>query len=106
MTRAISGIVFLAASILRMKRDVRCILAATTVLALVLAGSPRVPASQTSNGGLQFHPLTWLGFGGAEFGRYAHQASKIEQIAIAERVLAIQGPGAWPNCFEPLPFHF
>jgi len=58
------------------------------------------------DGGLQFHPLTWLGFGGAEFGRYAHQASKIEQIAIAERVLAIQGPGAWPNCFESLPFHF
>ncbi len=58
------------------------------------------------DGGLQFHPLTWLGFGGAEFGRYAHQASRIEQIAIAERVLAIQGPGAWPNCFESLPFHF
>lgn len=58
------------------------------------------------DGGLQFHPLTWLGFGGAQFGRYAHQASRIEQIAIAERVLAIQGPGAWPNCFESLPFHF
>ena len=58
------------------------------------------------DGGLQFHPLTWLGFGGAQFGRYAHQASKIEQIAIAERVLAIQGPNAWPNCFESLPFHF
>lgn len=58
------------------------------------------------DGGLQFHPVTWLGFGGAEFGRYAYQASKIEQIAIAERVLAIQGPGAWPNCFESLPFHF
>ena len=58
------------------------------------------------DGGLQFHPVTWLGFGGAEFGRYAYQASKIEQIAIAERVLAIQGPNAWPNCFESLPFHF
>ena len=58
------------------------------------------------DGGLQFHPLTWVGFGGAEFGRYAHQASRIEQIAIAERVLAIQGPSAWPNCFESLPFHF
>ena len=58
------------------------------------------------DGGLQFHPLTWLGFGGAQFGRYAYQASKIEQIAIAERVLAIQGPNAWPNCFESLPFHF
>ena len=58
------------------------------------------------DGGLQFHPVTWLGFGGAEFSRYAYQASKTEQIAIAERVLAIQGSKAWPNCFEPLPFHF
>jgi Transglycosylase-like domain len=56
------------------------------------------------DGGLQFLPSTWIGFGGGEFARYAYQASKKEQIAMAERVLAIQGPQAWPNCFEPLPF--
>jgi hypothetical protein len=56
------------------------------------------------DGGLQFLPSTWIGFGGGELARYAHQATKTEQIAIAERVLAIQGPKAWPNCFEPLPF--
>lgn len=55
------------------------------------------------DGGLQFDPITWIEFGGAEFARYAYQASKIEQIAVAERVLIIQGPGAWPNCFTPLP---
>lgn len=54
------------------------------------------------DGGLQFDPLTWIGFGGAEFARYAHQATKHEQITVAERVLAIQGPKAWPVCFSPL----
>lgn len=54
------------------------------------------------DGGLQFDPPTWIGFGGAEFARYAFEATKKEQITIAERVLAIQGPRAWPNCFRPL----
>jgi hypothetical protein len=54
------------------------------------------------DGGLQFDPPTWIGFGGAEFARYAFDATKKEQITIAERVLAIQGPKAWPNCFTPL----
>lgn len=58
------------------------------------------------DGGLQFLPSTWIGFGGGAFARYAHQASKKQQIAVAERVLAIQGPRAWPNCFEPLPVDF
>jgi hypothetical protein len=54
----------------------------------------------TYDGGLQFHPMTWLGYGGSRYSRYAWQASPEEQIAIAERVLADQGPGAWPNCFQ------
>jgi hypothetical protein len=58
------------------------------------------------DGGLQFHPLTWIGFGGGEFARYAYEATKKQQIAVAERVLAIQGSRAWPNCFHPLPFNF
>ena len=58
------------------------------------------------DGGLQFLPSTWIGFGGGEFARYAYQATKKQQIAIAERVLAIQGQKAWPNCFKSLPFHF
>jgi hypothetical protein len=58
------------------------------------------------DGGLQFLPSTWIGFGGGEIARYAYQATKKQQIAIAERVLAIQGAKAWPNCFQPLPFHF
>jgi len=49
-------------------------------------------------GGLQFHPRTWTGFGGRTYAPYAHRASKAQQIAIARRVLARQGPGAWPVC--------
>jgi hypothetical protein len=54
----------------------------------------------TYDGGLQFHPMTWLGYGGGKYSRYAWQASPAEQIAIGERVLDDQGPGAWPNCFR------
>jgi hypothetical protein len=55
------------------------------------------------DGGLQFHPNTWIMFGGGEYMRYAYQASRRQQIDIAERVLAVQGPRAWPNCFRALP---
>ncbi|OLT15641.1 hypothetical protein BJF80_09645 [Serinicoccus sp. CUA-874] len=49
-------------------------------------------------GGLQFWHPTWKGFGGQEFAGYAHQATKAEQITVAQRVLRVQGPGAWPVC--------
>lgn len=49
-------------------------------------------------GGLQFAPSTWSGYGGDEFAPSANQASKAEQIVVAERVLAGQGKGAWPVC--------
>lgn len=50
------------------------------------------------HGGLQFSPSTWRGFGGGEFAPVAHQASRAEQIVVAERVLAQQGWNAWPSC--------
>ncbi len=53
-------------------------------------------------GGLQFSQQTWEGFGGTEYASSADQASKSEQIAVAERVLAEQGAGAWPNCGSAL----
>ena len=49
-------------------------------------------------GGLQFVQSTWVGFGGQAYAPYAHQATKSQQIAIAQKVLAVQGPGAWPVC--------
>jgi LysM repeat protein len=49
-------------------------------------------------GGLQFSNRTWKGFGGGTYASRANRASKAEQIAVARRVLASQGPGAWPVC--------
>lgn len=46
-------------------------------------------------GGLQFSPSTWRAYGGSGS---AAGASREEQIAVAERVLAAQGWGAWPVC--------
>ncbi|ASK65053.1 transglycosylase [Brachybacterium avium] len=53
-------------------------------------------------GGLQFTQQTWEGFGGTQYASSADQASKSQQIAVAERVLAEQGAGAWPNCGSAL----
>jgi ABC-type transport system substrate-binding protein len=53
-------------------------------------------------GGLQFAAQTWSGYGGGEFAATADQAAREQQIQIGERVLAGQGPGAWPNCGGPL----
>jgi hypothetical protein len=49
-------------------------------------------------GGLQFLGSTWRAYGGRTYASQAHQATKAEQIAIARRVLADAGPGAWPTC--------
>jgi resuscitation-promoting factor RpfA len=49
-------------------------------------------------GGLQFTVATWAAYGGTRYAASANQASRGAQIAIAQRVLAGQGPGAWPVC--------
>lgn len=49
-------------------------------------------------GGLQFSSSTWAEFGGTQYAPQANQATKAQQIAVAEKVLAVQGPGAWPAC--------
>jgi hypothetical protein len=53
-------------------------------------------------GGLQFMPGTWIASGGGQYAPAAHLATKEQQIAVAERVLAQQGRGAWPVCGGPL----
>jgi len=53
-------------------------------------------------GGLQFTPSTWAAFGGTAFAPRADLATKAQQIAVAERVLDVQGPGAWPTCGRSL----
>ena len=49
-------------------------------------------------GGLQFSASTWAAYGGTQYASQANQASKAQQIAVAEKVLAAQGKGAWPVC--------
>jgi nucleoid-associated protein YgaU len=59
-------------------------------------------ATNTGNGyagGLQFSPSTWAAHGGTGS---AANASREQQIAVAQRVQANQGWGAWPACAAKL----
>ena len=49
-------------------------------------------------GGLQFTQQTWQAYGGGQYATSANQATPAQQIAVAQRVLAGQGIGAWPVC--------
>lgn len=51
------------------------------------------------SGGLQFTPSTWAAYGGTGS---PENASREQQIAVAERVQASQGWGAWPSCSSQL----
>lgn len=51
------------------------------------------------SGGLQFTPSTWAAYGGTGA---PENASREQQIAVAERVQAGQGWGAWPACSAQL----
>lgn len=59
-------------------------------------------ATNTGNGytgGLQFSSTTWAAYGGTGS---AADASREQQIAVAEQVQASQGWGAWPSCAAQL----
>ncbi|MFB7597840.1 transglycosylase family protein [Streptomyces sp. NPDC056160] len=49
-------------------------------------------------GGLQFTRSTWAAYGGTGYAPRADLATRDQQIAVAEKVLGGQGPGAWPVC--------
>ncbi|MBA2949871.1 LysM peptidoglycan-binding domain-containing protein [Streptomyces himalayensis] len=49
-------------------------------------------------GGLQLTQETWENYGGLDYAPSADQASRSQQIAVAEKILADQGPKAWPTC--------
>ncbi|MEU9776335.1 peptidoglycan DD-metalloendopeptidase family protein [Streptomyces sp. C10-9-1] len=69
-----------------------------TVAACESSGNWSLDSGNGYYGGLQFQPSTWAEFGGHEFAENAHQATRDQQITVAERVLASQGPSAWPQC--------
>lgn len=49
----------------------------------------------TYSGGLMIWTKAWVTYGGTEFASQAWQATKAEQIAVAERILADRGWAAW-----------
>lgn len=49
-------------------------------------------------GGLQFNLGTWQGYGGGEFAAYPHEATREQQITVAERLRAARGYQPWPAC--------
>lgn len=69
-----------------------------TVASCESSGNWAINTGNGYHGGLQFAPSTWLGYGGGEFASAANLATREQQIAIAEKVLAGQGKGAWPVC--------
>ncbi len=84
-------------------------LAATTASAATASDWEKIAACESGGnwsintgngyyGGVQFSESTWLGYGGGSYASTASQASESQQIAIANRVLAAQGWGAWPVC--------
>ncbi|ULR51184.1 transglycosylase family protein [Streptomyces deccanensis] len=49
-------------------------------------------------GGLQLTQANWEKYGGLDYAATADQASRSQQIAVAEKVLADQGVGVWSTC--------
>lgn len=49
-------------------------------------------------GGLQLTQANWEKYGGLEYATTADRASRSQQIAVAEKILADQGVGVWSTC--------
>jgi hypothetical protein len=58
--------------------------------------------NSTYDGGLQFHPDTWIAAGGGQYAPYAYEATPEQQIATAQRWVnmtgCVQCSSGWPNC--------
>ncbi len=68
-------------------------------------GGPANWSLNTGNGfegGLQFLNSTWIANGGGRYAAHAYDATREQQIEIAERVLAKSGWGQWPDCSAKL----
>ncbi|MBC9729876.1 transglycosylase family protein [Streptomyces sp. TRM68367] len=85
------------------------LLGATSASAADGTAWDRVAACETSGawsensgngyyGGLQLTQEDWEKYGGLEYAPSADQASRNQQIYVAEKILAKEGPAAWPVC--------
>ncbi|MFF4845463.1 transglycosylase family protein [Streptomyces collinus] len=68
------------------------------VAACESTGDWRANTGNGFSGGLQFTASTWKEFGGHVFASSAHLATPEQQKAVANKILAVQGPTAWPVC--------
>ncbi len=68
------------------------------VAACESGGNWSINTGNSFYGGLQFTRSTWLAYGGGQYASRADLATKAQQIAVAQRTLKGQGPGAWPVC--------
>ncbi|HVX45532.1 MAG TPA: transglycosylase family protein [Mycobacteriales bacterium] len=68
------------------------------VAACESSGNWAINTGNGFSGGLQFTASTWAAYGGTSYAPEAYLASREQQIAVAQRVLEGQGPGAWPVC--------
>ncbi|MBA8824615.1 LysM repeat protein [Saccharopolyspora lacisalsi] len=64
------------------------------------SGDWHIQSGNGFSGGLQFTESTWSAYGGDQYAANAADASREQQIAVAERVLQAQGPNAWPVCSQ------
>lgn len=66
-------------------------------------GNWQINTGNGYSGGLQFAPGTWTGNGGGQYAATANQATREQQIAVAETIRAKSGGyGAWPACSSKL----
>ena len=70
------------------------------VAACESSGNWHINTGNSFYGGVQFSQQTWVAYGGKKYAPRADLASRVQQIAVAQRVLASQGPGAWPVCSQ------
>ncbi|MFJ3987973.1 transglycosylase family protein [Streptomyces sp. NPDC090032] len=70
----------------------------TKVAACESSGNWSINSGNGYFGGLQFTQSTWEAYGGTAYAARADRATRSQQIAVAEKVLDGQGPGAWPAC--------
>jgi Transglycosylase-like domain len=60
------------------------------------------PTARLAGGGLQFGQPTREASGGPGYAAGVDLATEEQQIAVGERTLDEQGPGAWPSCGKNL----
>jgi len=66
------------------------------------SGNWHINSGNGYSGGLQFDVGTWLAYGGGAYTPRAYQASRVQQIAVAQRLHAARGFQPWPYCSKRL----